>query len=343
MAYYVKEIGTKDTVNTLLYDIDKRLGDNNAGLISAQDVRETMFNAVQSIPYIVASGDWESPEKQFISNVYLRTTVDTVNSTIEGGVLIVESGIQFNNEISGGALQVHAYPGPTGIQHDQLANLHLDNHPQYLLRSAGSRGGDSNRMKTNLGMEDNWINSEGSAFPTGHGIRFEHSSATEEVLHIGNETSITFDSDSTTFHTGRSTAQAWINFSSVSGVSGLEADTVEVHASYNISRIERQRDNQGDLSQGRYKVFFKPGLFDNANHYIAVGHSTGRATPTGGSDFDRVKVGIAYRHKDYVTFYVQQEDGDYTDAYYNDLVIFGIPSGVDGTTGESVAVGWETP
>ena len=97
-----KEVGTPNTPNTLLYDIDTSLADNNAGLISARDVRENMANIAESIPYIIASGDWESVGTQFISNLYLKTTVDTVSNTEDGGVIIVESGIQFQNDIAGG-------------------------------------------------------------------------------------------------------------------------------------------------------------------------------------------------------------------------------------------------
>lgn len=327
MPYYVKELGTKDTLNTLLYDIDKRLADNNAGLISAQDVRETMFNAVQSIPYIVASGDWESVGRQFISNVYLKTTLDTVNNTIEGGVLIVESGIQFQNSVSNGAIQVHAYPGPTGIQHDELANLSLDGHPQYLLRSAGSRSSSANRMQTNLGMENNWINSEGTDFASGHGLQFEHVSATEEIIHVGDDTRLKFDSDNSEVSTGRATAQAWISFDSVSGVNATSSTTVSVNSSYNISMVERVVEN-GVPQAGKFNIYFKSGLFDNANHICAIGSSNARASDAAGGDFDQNTVSCVVRTPEYVTFYVQDDTNAFRDAEVNDLIVFGVPSGV---------------
>lgn len=324
----------------LVASIREDLADNNAGLISARDVRVNMMDLAYSIPYIVASGDWDSVGTQFISNIYLKKN----NDSTDGGIVVVESGIQFQNDVGGGALQVHPYPGPGSVDHGELlpSSLVDDDHPQYLLRSAGSRTGANNSMQTNLGMGQNWVNASGSDNATGHGLQFEQKSATEEVVHVGEDSYLEFDKDATEIHTGRSTAQAWINFNSISGVAGLEDDTLTVHASYNISRIERLRDSLGNLAEGRYKIYFKSGLFDSANEYLAVGHATGRTVPAGGGDFTRVNVGIALRHKDYLTYFVQQENGDYTDSYYNDLVVFGVPSGVDGTTGESVTVAWET-
>jgi hypothetical protein len=305
------------TVDQLVNNITSDLADNNAGLISAADVRENMADIAYSIPYIVASGDWESVGTRFISNVHLRT--NTAGDA--GGILIVESGVRFNNPVGGGGIQVQPYPGPTGIDHGQLlaSSLNDDDHPQYVNRN-GVR-----TMTGHLGVENNWIRASGAtASLTGHGIQFEWVSTTSEIIHVGSNTIMEFDVDATTISTGRSTAQAWLSFSSVSGVG--EVNTASVHSAYNISKIERLRDVDDNPVAGKFKIYFKPNLFAN-NDYVAVGRSTGRASSTGGGDFDRVTVGIAERTPQYLTFYVLQEDGDYVDSEYNDLLVFGNPSG----------------
>lgn len=309
---------TAKTVDQLVTSITTDLADNNAGLISAADVRENMADIAFSIPYIVASGDWDAVGTRFISNVHLKTN----NAGTDGGIIIVESGIQFNNPVGGGGLQVQPYPGPTGIDHGQLlsSSLNDDDHAQYLNRN-GVR-----TMTGDLGMENNWIRASGdTASLTGHGLQFEWVSATSEIVHVGSQTIVEFDTDATTMSTARSTAQAWLSFSSVSGVT--EGTTVTVHSAYNISKIERIRDNSDNPTAGKFKIYFKPNLFANSN-YVAIGRSTGRSSDSNdGADFDRVTVGIADREPQYLTFYVLQEDGDYADAYYNDLLVFGNPSG----------------
>ena len=319
-----KEVGTRTTPNTLLYDIDTSLADNNAGLISARDVRENMANVAESIPYIIASGDWESVGTQFISNLYLKKTVDVVNNTVEGGVIIVESGIQFNNDIAGGELQVHAYPGPTGINHNDLANLAAnDDHPQYL-NVNGVRN-----MGANLGLDTNWINNDGIATSSGHGFQFEKVSPTEEIIHVGEDSYLKFDSDTSEIKTGKSTAMAWISFNSVDG--GTESTTVTVNSSYNIDMIERVVEN-GSPVAGKFKIYFKSGLFDPADttgvNICAIGTSNARQSNASGGDFDQNTVSCVVRNSDYVTFYVQDDTNAFRDAEVNDLMVFGVASGV---------------
>ena len=320
----IKPLGTRNEVGTLLYDIDKQLADNNAGLISAKDVRETMSNLAESIPYLVASGDWESVGTQFISNLYLKKTTDSLSNSEDGGVLIVESGIQFNNDVAGGELQVHAYPGPTGIKHNELANLsNFDDHPQYLnVNGVRNMGG-------NLGLGSNWINSDGVATSTGHGLQFEKLSATLSVAHVGDDTHIEFDKDNSEIKTGKSTAMAWISFNSIDG--GSEATTLTVNSSYNISMIERVMEN-GAPQAGKFKIFFKSGLFDSddttGSSICAVGSSNARQSNASGGDFDNNTVACVVRNSDYVTFYVQDDTNAFIDAEVNDLMIFGLASGV---------------
>lgn len=317
------------TIEQLLESISRDLADNNAGLIGAQEVRENLLAVAASIPYIVASGEWDTAGKQFISNVHLRKDAEGTS----GGILIVESGIQFNNEIANGELQVHAYPGPGGIDHSDLDNLSEDVHPQYV-NVDGRRS-----MTGSLGMEDNWIRASGSNYSSdSHGIQFEWVNADSEIMHVGSDTSINFDVDNSVMSTARSTAQAWMSFSS-DPVGNDENTNCTIYASYNISRIERLRDDQGNLTNGKFRIYFKPGLFDSPDSYIALGSSTGRTGTTEGSDFDRVTVGIVDRDANSLTFYVLAQDGSYVNADVNDLIVFGNPSGV--TTSDSVTVAYE--
>ena len=111
---------------TLKTHINADLADNNAGLISAADVRQNLIDAVDSINMIVASGDTENKYK-FVQNV----RVSTQNGG-DTGMFITESGIQFVNGPKAGS-QYEPYPGVEGIAHNDLAGLETgDPHTQYL-------------------------------------------------------------------------------------------------------------------------------------------------------------------------------------------------------------------
>ena len=328
----IKPIGSSTTVGTLLYDISNQLPDNNAGQISAKDVRETIFNLAESIPYVIASGDWDVANKEFISDIRLcRNTVDSIT---EGGTLIVQSGIVFedNGNPDGTALQTRPYLGPTGISHSELKDLtgtSNDHHTQYLL-VAGTRS-----MAGDLGMGSNFIkyNNE-STGDVGHGINFEYVDANEEVLHVGSKTHIEFDVDTSTITTGRSTSQAWVNFNSVSGVA--EANTVTVRSSYNISSVRRV--TEGGIPQaGKFRIYFTPGTFDIADDICAIGTSNARQSNASGGDFDQNTAVCVERTAEYVTFYVQDDTNAFRDAEVNDIMIFGNPSGVIPPAGPTVS------
>lgn len=321
------------TVTQLVDDINDRLADNNAGQISAKDVRETMRNVAFSIPFVVASGDWDVANKEFISDVRLRRY--TENDIESGGTLIVQSGIVFENNGNpdGTAQQTRPYLGPTGIRHGELADLtgtSNDHHTQYLL-VAGTRS-----MAGDLGMGDNFIkhHNDGTSH-TGHGIRFEHVSADEEVLHIGSETSLEFDVDGTKMTTARANAQAWVSFNSVSGVG--ESNTLIVNSSYNVSSVKRITEN-GVPQAGKFRVYFKSGTFDNPSGICAIGTSNARSSNASGGDFDQNTVSCVVRNENYVTFYVQDDTNAFRDAEVNDLIVFGNPSGV--TPSDTVTVGY---
>ena len=107
----------------LLASIAGDIADNNAGLISAEDVRTNMADTVASINGIVASGDTAGVDS-FVNNV--KITKSTSDGTT--GKLIVGSGVEFPD-----GLQTVAYPGEAGITHNNLGGLTTgDPHVQYL-------------------------------------------------------------------------------------------------------------------------------------------------------------------------------------------------------------------
>ena len=291
--------------------IAAQLADNNAGLISAQDVRDNIYDAVDSIVYIVASGNFDSLHP-FAKNVKLRTNSDNT----DGGQLIVESCIVFDNA-NGYSVQTQAYPGSTGIQHSGLAGLTAgDPHPQYL-KLTGNRNMDAN---LGMGPKTNWINSSGITMTNNmHGISFEYVSTTGELMHVASGTSANFDIDNSKMPTAKGCAQAWIRFDGTSG-------NMQVLSSYNIYQLER------DGGAGKFKVSFKPNTFADAN-YVAICSSNARSDDDTGEDFSHNTVGIVKRDKDYITFYVLDDAGTYIDAKVNDLIVFGNASGVTPSTG----------
>ena len=80
-------------LSDIITRIDDDLADNNAGLITAQDVRENMKDVAESITAIVGSGDFET-STPFINNIKIQASNP---ATADAGSLIVESGISFPN------------------------------------------------------------------------------------------------------------------------------------------------------------------------------------------------------------------------------------------------------
>lgn len=330
---------TAKNVETLIDAIEKALPENNAGLIGAEDIRENLIDVVYSIPYIVASGDWNQTGTEFISDVHLITD----NTGTTGGILQVASGVRFPD----GVLQTVAYQGPGTIDHGTgmvASSLLDDDHPQYInvtgIRSMEGHfglGDDS----TNTGMSHRIGAKNNTDSASGHGIHFEYVDANEEVLHVGDKTKVEFDKDNSSFDSAKSTALAWISFNSVDG--GTEATTVTVNSSYNISAIKRQTSDgtsTGTPLTGKFEIYFKPGLFDNADTtgsgICAIGSSNGRNDNSTSSDINAdVNVACVVRNNNMVTFTVISESA-YVDATVNDLLVFGNASGVTPDTGPTV-------
>jgi hypothetical protein len=289
---------SKDQIKT---NVQSELADNNAGLISAYDVRHNMEDIVDSINQIVASGDFESTNP-FVNNVkFLRN-------------IIAQSGIQFSDT----TIQYTAYPGPSSIQHNSLAGLTTgDVHTQYLPL------GGVRVMTNNLGLGSNWINSSGNSqisSSNNRGIRFQYASSTQENVIVGNKSTVVFEIDSSKMDTAKGVAKAWISFDA-SGVSHVP----EVRDSYNITRLEK-------IEVGKFRIVFTSGTLKN-NDYVAIGTSNSRTTAASKEDFDINTVGVVARSGDdtsllrSLTFCILNDAGNYVDAQINDLVVYGLGVG----------------
>ena len=288
----------------LLAEILALFADNNAGNISAQDLRENTYNIVDSINGVVSSGDHDV-EFPFYNDVRASLAEG-------GGFFIAESGIKFPNS-ENDQVQYDAYPGPGGIEHDDLAGRHADigAHNQYLAVN-GQRV-----MEENLPMGPHWINASGAGFDN-RGLRFVPRGAFDDI-HVGTSGTFVF-ADNSKIQSGRGVAKAWINFDgSGTGTYGVPV----VRASHNIAAIQY-------LDEGKYKITIPSGVLKDAN-FTAIGSSNSRTTGSSNTDFDRNTVGLVSRQIDgegkaSVTFLVLNDAGRYVDAEINDLVIYGYDS-----------------
>lgn len=307
---------SKDQIKT---NIQTELADNNAGLISAYDVRHNMEDIVDSINQIVASGNFDSTTPFTGSNVRAKI----VNN--QYGAFVAESGVIFPY----GGRQLEAYPGPSSVQHNNLAGLtNGDPHTQYLPLTG-------TRISTgNIGLGNNWINSSGNSqisSSDNRGLQFEYVSSNLENINIGNKSVLVFDTDESKISTAKGVAKAWLNFDA-SGVGGIP----EIKSYYNIQQLEK-------LDIGKYRVVFTSGTFRN-NNYVAIGTSNSRSTSNSKEDFQLNTVGIVSRSGDdsstlrSLTFCVLNDTSQYVDAQLNDLVVYGLGVGESSGTPPSVVV-----
>jgi len=288
----------------ILANISTELSDNNAGLISARDVRHNMEDTINSINGIVSSGD-HNVAYPFVNNV--RVSSDNGN-----GMFVTESGITFDNGLPNAGSQYEPYPGAGAILHNTLGGLTTgDPHLQYLPVD-GSRG-----MEANLMMTDYWIGSSGTI---NRGIKFQYevdsdAKRVEQVLVSGQ---LIFE-DSSRISTGNATAKAWVNFDASTG-------SPSINSSHNISSIT-------DLAVGKFQINFTSGVLSD-NNYSAIGNSNARDSADDNTDFDRNTVGLVVRQGDdavtlrNLSYSVLNELGAYVDAKVNDLVVFGLGKGV---------------
>lgn len=293
--------------NQIKANIQSELADNNAGLISAYDVRHNMEDIVDSINQIVASGDFD------VSNPFTGSNVRFQK------LIIASSGISFPNaENNANLIQYEPYPGPSSIQHSQLAGLNVgDPHTQYLPLN-GTR-----TMSSNLGLGNNWINSSGSAdivSSNNRGLQFQtqlSNNVITERVNVGSNTRFVFNTDNSVMSTAKGVAKAWISFDA-SGVNG----SPQVLSSYNVKELQK-------LGVGKFKIIFNSGVLRD-NNYVAIGNSNSRSTSNSAEDFDLNTVGIVSRDGNdtsvlrNMSFCVLNDGNQFVDAALNDIVVYGL-------------------
>lgn len=301
---------TMKSSGDLITSISTDLADNNAGLISAEDVRHNMEDVAFSINRIVASGDTDV-EFPFFNDVRAKKI------STNGGLFIPESGLKFpNSPVDSTSIQTDPWLGPGNIQHNDLAGLTAgDPHTQYL-NINGTRA-----MTGNLALQSNWINSSGEVNGSSddNGIAFVYNSPEvgDDVL-VGTSGHLKFNKDQSAVDSFHGAAKAWISFSGGAPPS--------VYGYYNVSGIQR-------VALGTYKITFNSGVLDN-NNYVAIGNSNGLNTQvTTYSDMEPCSVGLLLRNGDDGTalrsihFRVEQDAGNAVDATQNDLVVYAMNPG----------------
>ncbi len=291
------------------------LADNNAGQISAADVRISIIDTIDSIVPIVSSGDFYS--YPFIKNVRIKRT----DGNGDTGHLIVDSGIKFSDD----SIQYVAYPGAMAISHTGLAQLNIgDPHPQYVPADGGRA------FTQNVALGNKWVNASGSSIvqsTTGKGLQFIYSTdPLRETINVGSGTQFTFLNDRSVLNSSRGVAKAWIRFQG-SGIGGDGSPAVL--DAYNVSGIKKE-------DRGKFTIIFASGILKD-NNYVAIGHSNGRSTSASREDFSENTVAMVSRVGDdaqklrSVSFVVMGEDtGTYLDGIVNDLVVFGTEPGGSG-------------
>ena len=294
----------------LLASITADLADNNAGLISAEDVRHNMEDTVRSINRIVASGNTDT-EWPFVFDV--RAKADNVAGS--GGTFIAESGIEFPNApVNSSERQVEPFLGIGNLQHNDMGGLtNGDPHTQYVSIS-GIKAGRS--MTGNLAMDQYWVGSEGND----QGLKFTPTgSGTDDISVSG---TFQFKKDDSRMDSAHGVAKAWLSWTAGS--------PPVLRGYHNINALER-------VESGVYKVTFTSGVLLN-NNYAAVGISNGIASSGTYDAMQPNSVGITLREGDDGTalrslhFKTEQDDGDAVEAAFNDLVVYGYnPGSTSGT------------
>jgi len=310
---------TMKSSGDLIASITLDMADNNAGLISAEDVRHNMEDTAFSINKIVCSGDTET-EFPFFKNVTIAATGRTVNN--DDGKLIMHSGIQFPNAPNGdtSVLQLVPYPGPWSINHNQLSNLTTGHvHTQYYHIDGADES--NNVLNGNMPVRhDNWINASGY---DSIGFRFVPVNGHEQEIYTSGTMRF---GDGSSIENGKGTADAWCQFNA----SGDGTDNLaEIRSWHNISGIER-------LAPGKLKITFPSGPFRN-NAYVAIGQSNGSSASGSKEDMTVNTVGTVLRDGNdgaddvdnprTCTYVIRNESGDYVDAEICDFVAYGYEPG----------------
>ena len=284
----------------LLARIEEQLADNNAGLISAADVRNNVGDAVRSINAIVASGDTNATFP-FYNDVRAKRTVPLVGSAY-GGTFIAESGIIFPNAppSENTSRQTRPFLGVGFLQHNELAGLTDDDpHTQYLPVD-GSRP-----MENDLAMDSYWIGASGY---TGEGFKFLHHPTGTTILTSG---TLKFP-DNSRLGSAIGVAKA---FGSFDGTNAAH------YYSYGIHSITRH-------SAGKYSVQVNSGIL-GTDDYVVISQSNARSTAVSPEDFDRntacsvIRSGVdPSTGRVAFSLNVLNENGSYVDGKILDVVVF---------------------
>ena len=291
---------------TIFESITAQLADNNAGLISAVDVRVNMQDIVESLNLIVASCDFYT--KNPFRNQNVRAQINSNNY----GKFIAESGVDFPNATwAADTTQYEPFPGVGGLDHNSLDNLTVaDPHTQYL-PADGSRA-LTGHMKTG----GNAISASGDST---RGIKFIWNDSFDDA-YVGSGTNFIFN-DGSKVGTGKSVAKAWMQFD------GNDGSAPVIRESYNIHSLT-------DNGTGKYTITFVSGALGD-NNYAAFGTSNCTTAAASAEDFDNNTVGLVLRAGDdastlrTITYVIRKEvDNSYVDGHVNDFVVFGLGSGV---------------
>ncbi len=308
----------------ILISISSDLSDNNAGLISAEDVRHNMEDTVASVGKIMSLADTEN-------TYYFQNTVK-VSGDDSGAakMFITEGGVQFPNTpvdypLLTNNIQVEPYPGSGKLDHNLLTNRTGDSndcHPQYLLEAGGSTGGmrGNLRMRQN-GVDPHWIGPSGV---DDEGLQFTYDgtvpviNARARIVYADGST----HEDVNGSGTAKGIAKAWCNFDA-SGNSPVGVPVVR--SSYNIDSVQR-------INKGVIKITFASGIFAD-NNYVAIGTSNANTSSGTFDAFDINTVGLTMREGDdanslrSIHYVIRSDDNDLVDAELNDFVAYGLGPG----------------
>ncbi len=303
---------TMKSSGDLIASISLDMSDNNAGLISAEDVRHNMEDTAFSINRIVASGDTDV-EFPFYNNVRARQ-VSTGDAT--AGIFIAESGVQFPNwpiSVAGitNNTQIQPFPGIGGLDHGELESSSLadDDHSAYYALNA------ARACTAHFKLGNFWLTASGHA---AQGFKFV-------PVGPGNDQEIYTSgtmrfSDNSTLENAKGVANAWVTFDA-SGTDA-SANLPTIRGYHGISGIER-------LNPGKFKITFNSGVFKD-NNYVAIGTSNG--TEASGSMEDMTVNTVGFVMRDLVdnnpdlrstTCVIKTPAGLYADAEMIDCVFYG--------------------
>ena len=297
----------------LVSSISTDMADNNAGLISAEDVRHNMEDTVASIGRIVCSGDMDV-EYPFYKTVRLSNENSTgASDTKTTGDLVLDSGIFFPNAPENSSnRQDRPWLGDGSIDHGSIAGLGDDDHTIYY-HVAGTRA-----CTADFKLGDNWINASGY---TAKGFKFVPvGPGTDQEIYVSGNMRW---ADNSTMPNAKGVANAWVTFD---GRGTTNNGVPTIRAYHNISGIER-------LNPGKFKITFLSGIFVD-NDYACIGTANG--TTASGSMEDMTVNTCGFVLRDMVdnnpdlrsvTLNVKTAAGGYADSELIDCVFWGYGPG----------------